>query len=157
MRAEAAVRAYLSPALEQAVAAHRDCPLLPVPYEIVACLCGLKGDPEADAAAIDGMRALRPAEARRRLTCGILEAQAGRFPAAAADWRQALTHDPRLTNAVLMIAREHMALPYIVEQVLPDVPRVLLTLAEASRSEPYFRRLLQWLIVRLSIARVTPT
>lgn len=152
LAAEPVVRNALPQAAACALAAARACPLLAESHLVLAELAPLGGDPTADQVHLSRVRRLRPGYPETLFVCGLLEFQAGRSEQAGWDWRRSLTLNTRRALDVLRLAEERMSLPYLLEKVLPDSPRLLIYLARTRYTGPYHgfaRRLLAERSLRL--------
>jgi O-antigen ligase/tetratricopeptide (TPR) repeat protein len=141
----AAVRRSLPRAQACAWAAARACPLLVDAHLVLARLAVLAGDANEDERYLARARRVQPSDPEVRFRCGLLEFQAGRSAQAARDWRQSLQLSPRRLEEVLRRAESQMSLPYVVENVLPDRPALLVEVARrhyAGERQAYARRLI---------------
>lgn len=142
----------------QAAAAHfmlaRDlCPLLVLPQIRLAALSKQLGGAEPRVAYAHRAAILRPFDPEIWYLAGLQEWEHGDWSAARSSWKQALTGSDRHLDDILDKNRPVLTSEELVQQVLPDQPRLLLAAAErlyprvedtASR-QPFLNRALQLL------------
>jgi O-antigen ligase/tetratricopeptide (TPR) repeat protein len=146
------VQRSLPQAAACAWAAARACPLLVDAHLVLARLAALSGDAQQDRPCLARARRVQPSAPEVLFRCGLLEFQAGRIEQAARDWRGALQLSTRRLEEVLGRAETRLSLPYLVENVLPDRPALLVALARTRYAGPrqaYARQLLTQRSARL--------
>ena len=97
---------------------------------MMAQLCGLVADPAQDRIHIERARRLAPGDPDLLFVCGLLDLQAGRLDAAWESWQRSLTLSPRYLDDVLRIAGWRLETPGMIEQLLPNSPKLLVELTQ---------------------------
>ncbi len=129
VRGEPLVKEHLLPAWRHLLLSRQACPILAKTHLRLAKLCFLQCPPECDAAHVNRARLTAPSDLYTLIESGLLDLQAGRIDDACQSWRRCLELSDEDAEFIVDYAQPALALPVVVEKILPASPSLLLRLA----------------------------
>ena len=124
------VRNHLRPAFEHMFLARRSCPIMPHVHLKLAELCFLVQDPSAETRYLKPLADLAPHRPDLAYRAGLLHYGSERNDLAFQSWRASLSRSSRFADDILSLSRKRADMPTVIEKVIPELPELLLHLAQ---------------------------